>query len=61
MLAGLGFLQARLLVKQLSQPAAALCYRAADRSAMSSGNALAAATALLHDQQLQVIGEHAKR
>jgi hypothetical protein len=28
---------------------------------MSSGNALAAATALLQDQQLQVIGGHAKR
>jgi hypothetical protein len=54
-----GVLQARQLVKQLSQPAAALCYRAADSSAMSSGNAMAAATALLQDQQLHIIGEHA--
>ncbi|KAF6252600.1 heavy metal P-type ATPase [Scenedesmus sp. NREL 46B-D3] len=47
--------QARQLVKQLSQPAAALCYRAADRNALDSGRALAAATVLLQDQQLQVI------
>uniref|UniRef100_A0A383VTJ1 P-type Cu(+) transporter n=1 Tax=Tetradesmus obliquus TaxID=3088 RepID=A0A383VTJ1_TETOB len=47
--------QARQLVSQLSQPAAALCYQAADSSAMRSGSALAAATALLQDQQLQVI------